>query len=125
MARVLRVGGRAVIFVPNRGYPFETHGLYWKGKYHFGNKLFVNYLPRVLRDRLVPHVRAYSGRDLNALVAPLPLQIVERTIIFGGYDNLIAQFGILGRMLRGFLQALERTPLRALGLSHFWVVERT
>ena len=27
MARVLRPGGRMVIFVPNRGYPFETHGI--------------------------------------------------------------------------------------------------
>src|ERR1044071_100184 len=33
-------GGRIVIFVPNRGYLFETHGIYWRGKYRFGNKLF-------------------------------------------------------------------------------------
>ncbi len=24
--RVLKPGGRLVLFVPNRGYPFETHG---------------------------------------------------------------------------------------------------
>ncbi len=53
-------GGRIVLFVPNRGYPFETHGIYWKGKYYFGNKLFVNYLPRALRNKLAPHVRVYS-----------------------------------------------------------------
>ena len=46
--RVGKPGGRAVIFCPNRGYPFETHGIYWNGKYHFGNKFFVNYLPRTL-----------------------------------------------------------------------------
>ncbi len=46
IARVLRPGGRAVVFVPNRGYPFETHGIYWRGRYHFGNMPFVNYLPR-------------------------------------------------------------------------------
>ncbi|MFZ5878080.1 MAG: class I SAM-dependent methyltransferase, partial [Chloroflexota bacterium] len=50
MVRILKAGGRAVIFCPNRGYPYETHGIYWQGKYHFGNKLFVNYLPRVWRD---------------------------------------------------------------------------
>ncbi|HEY3476325.1 MAG TPA: class I SAM-dependent methyltransferase [Anaerolineales bacterium] len=38
MIRVLRPGGRVVLFAPNRGYPFETHGMYWKGKYYFGNK---------------------------------------------------------------------------------------
>ena len=125
MLRVLRVGGRAVIFTPNRGYLFETHGIYWAGKYRFGNKLFVNYLPRRLRDRLVPHVRAYSSQDLENLLATLPARVVERTVIFGGCDNIIARFGTLGRLLRGLLQFLERSPLRRLGLSHFWVVEKT
>ena len=117
-------GGRVVLFVPNRGYPFETHGIYWKGKYYFGNKLFVNYLPRVWRNKLAPHVRIYSTRDLEKLFADLPVRFVERTIIFGAYDNIIASFGPLGKMLRSVLQFLEATPLKVFGLSHFWVVER-
>lgn len=124
MVRVLRPGGRAVIFCPNRGYPFETHGIYWKGKYRFGNKLFVNYLPRSLRDKLAPHVRVYSTRDLESLFADLPIRIVERSVIFGAYDNIIARFGTFGRILRRILQFLEKTPLKILGLSHFWVVEK-
>lgn len=123
--RTLKPGGRAVIFVPNRGYPFETHGIYWNGQYRFGNKLFVNYLPRGLRNKLAPHVRVYSKRDLEKLFAGLPVRFVERTIIFGAYDNIIARFGALGKVLRGLLQFLERTPLKVLGLSHFWVVEKT
>jgi SAM-dependent methyltransferase len=125
MVRVLKPGGRAVVFVPNRGYPFETHGIYWRGKYHFGNKLFVNYLPRALRDRLAPHVRVYSRSGLERLFAGLPVRLVERTVIFGAYDNLIARFGPLGKLLRSLLQALEKTPFKELGLSHFWVVEKT
>lgn len=124
MVRVLHSGGRAVIFCPNRGYPFETHGIYWKGKYRFGNKLFVNYLPRSLRDKLAPHVRVYSTRDLESLFADLPIRIVERSVIFGAYDNIIARFGTFGRILRRILQFLEKTPLKILGLSHFWVVEK-
>lgn len=124
IVRVLKTGGRAVIFTPNRGYPFETHGVFWGGRYHFGNKPFVNYLPRALRDRLAPHVRAYSIRDMERLLSSLPILVVERTIIFGAYDNLIARFGALGRLLRWIVQALERTPLRLLGLSHYWVVEK-
>lgn len=125
IVRVLRPGGRLVLFVPNRGYPFETHGVYWRGNYHFGNVPLVNYLPAAMRDRLAPHVRAYRGRDLAALFDPLPLRVVQRTVIFGAYDNLIARFGLLGRALRTVLHALERTPLRAFGLSHFWVLEKT
>ena len=117
-------GGRAVIFVPNRGYPFETHGIYWKGKYYFGNKLFVNYLPRAVRNRLAPHVRVYSGGDLQKLFEGLPVSVIERTLVFGAYDNLIARFGSLGKILRSVLQFLEGTPLKIFGLSHFWVIEK-
>ena len=124
MVRVLQPGGRIVLFAPNRGYPFETHGIYWKGRYHFGNKLFVNYLPRRWRNKLAPHVRVYSAKDLEKLFADLPVRIVERHIIFGAYDNLIARFGAAGKILRSVLQFLEKTPFQFLGLSHFWVVEK-
>jgi SAM-dependent methyltransferase len=124
MARVLRPGGRMVVFVPNRGYPFETHGIYLRGRYRFGNIPLVNYLPRSLRDRLAPHVRVYSRRDLEALFAGLPVRVVQRAVVFGAYDNVIARWPRAGRLLRSLLQGLERTPLRIFGLSHFWVVEK-
>jgi len=124
MMRVLRPGGCMVIFVPNRGYPFETHGVYWRGRYHFGNIPLVNYLPRSLRDRLAPHVRAYNRNDLETLFTGLAVRVVERKIIFGAYDNIIERFPRIGHLLRSILQSLERTPLCRLGLSHFWVVEK-
>jgi SAM-dependent methyltransferase len=124
MARVLKPGGRAVVFVPNRGYPFETHGIYWRGRYHFGNIPLVNYLPRRWRDRLAPHVRVYSSGDMRRLFAGLPLKVVEKRVVFGAYDNIIARFGVLGKFLRAVLQFFEKTPLQGLGLSHFWVVEK-
>jgi SAM-dependent methyltransferase len=124
MVRLLKPGGRIALFCPNRGYPYETHGIYWKGHYHFGNKLFVNYLPLGLRNKLAPHVRVYTKRDLQKLFDGLPVQLIERTIIFGAYDNIIARFGPFGKVLRSILQFMERTPLKIFGLSHFWVVER-
>ena len=124
MVRVLQPGGRIVLFAPNRGYPFETHGIYWKGKYSFGNKLFINYLPRFLRNKLAPHVRVYAKKDLQKLFEGLPVKLIECTIIFGAYDNIIARFGWFGKILRSMLQFLERTPLKIFGLSHFWVVEK-
>jgi SAM-dependent methyltransferase len=124
MIRVLKPGGRVVIFCPNRGYPYETHGIFWKGKYHFGNKLFINYLPRVWRNKLAPHVRVYSRRDMQKLFDGLNVKFIERTVIFGAYDNIIARFGMFGKFLRAVLQFLESTPLKGLGLSHFWVVEK-
>ena len=124
MVRVLQPGGRIVIFCPNRGYPFETHGIYWRGEYRFGNIPLVNYLPRGWRDRLAPHVRVYAGKDLKRLTHNLPVRVVKRTIIFGAYDNIIARRPWLGSALRTTLQFLERTPLRIFGLSHIWVLEK-
>ena len=133
MVRVLRSpdvvsgkpGGRLALFCPNRGYPFETHGIYWRNNYYFGNKLFINYLPRFIRDKLAPHVRVYSKRDMLKLFDGVPVRFIEQTIIFGAYDNIIARFGEFGKILRSILQFLERTPLKIFGLSHFWVVEKT
>lgn len=124
IVRVLRPGARLVLFCPNRGYPFETHGIYWRNRYHFGNIPLVNYLPRRWRDRLAPHVRVYTHRDLACLFEGLAVRFVSRTVIFGAYDNLINRFGLVGKTIRFLLQFLERTPLRILGLSHFWVVEK-
>lgn len=125
MVRTLHPGGRLVLFVPNRGYPFETHGIYWRGRYRFGNIPLVNYLPRAWRNRLAPHVRVYTQADLNHLFDGLPVQFIYRTVIFGAYDNIIARRPALGHALKNLLQALEKTPLRRLGLSHFWVIEKT
>jgi SAM-dependent methyltransferase len=124
MVRALVPCGRIVLFVPNRGYPFETHGIFWRGRYRFGNIPLVNYLPRRWRDRLAPHVRVYSKKDLQRLFSGLPVQVIEEQVIFGAYDNIIARSPRLGRLLRIILQGLEKTPLQVLGLSHFWVLEK-
>jgi len=121
--RVLKPGGRLVVFVPNRLYPFETHGAYWGGRYHFGNIPLVNWLPNPLRARLCPHVRAYTRRDLRALFAGEAGRIVMLRTIYAGYDNIIARWPRFGRCVRSVTYALERTPLQALGLSHFLVYE--
>jgi len=47
----------------------------------------------------------------------LRLEAVYRSIVFGAYDNIIRRSPRLGRLLRGLMQFLEKTPLRALGLS--------
>jgi hypothetical protein len=124
MTRTLKPGGRMVIFCPNRWYPFETHGIYWRGEYHFGNKFFVNYLPRAVRDKLAPHVRAYSQKDLLRLFSDLPVKFITRRVIYGGYDNIISRFPKMGCWIRSILYTIEKTPLQVLGLSHFWVVEK-
>jgi len=125
MVRLLKPGGRIVIFAPNRWYPFETHGHYWRGQYHFGNSPLINYLPDGWRNRLAPHVRAYTKRGLLRLFDGAPIRVVTHRRIFGGYDNIIARLGRPGKWIRDALYRCEGTPLDVLGLSHFVVLEKT
>jgi SAM-dependent methyltransferase len=122
--RVLRPGGRLVVFAPNRLWFFETHGVYWRGAYHFGNTPLVNWLPDALRNKLAPHVRAYTGSQLRALLEGLPVRVVVHTQIYPGYDKIVKRRPALGRILRALTYTAERTPLRVLGLSHLLVVEK-
>ncbi len=122
--RVLRPGGRLVVFVPNRLWLFETHGVYWRGEYHAGNIPLVNWLPDALRNQLAPHVRAYTGRQLRALFDGLPVHLVVHTQVFPGYDNIARRRPRVGRILRALTYTAERTPLRVFGLSHLLVVEK-
>lgn len=123
--RVLKPGGRLVVFVPNRGYPFETHGFYWRGRYHFGNIPLVNYLPNFLRRRLCPHVRVYTRNDIRRLFSDLDGRIVLHRRIFAGYDNIVERHPRWGKLLRRGTYALERTPLQVFGLSHLIVFQKS
>ena len=125
MVRALKPGGRIVIFCPNRGYPFETHGIYWRGRYKFGNIPLVNWLPRTGTDYFVPHVKVYGRAELKSLTQGLPIRIQNQTIIFGAYDNLITRYTSFGKIIRSVLQFFEHTPLRIFGLSHFLVLEKS
>jgi SAM-dependent methyltransferase len=124
MLRVTAPGGRIVVFCPNRWYPFETHGHYWRGDYHFGNTPLINYLPDRWRNRLAPHVRAYSARRLRALFDHADLELIHHTQIYPGYDNIVARLPTLGRWLRRLTYLLEHTPLCVLGISHLLVMEK-
>lgn len=122
--RVLRPGGRVVIFAPNRLYLFETHGIYVGKRYVFRLVPFVNWLPTRLRRVFCPHVRAYLESDIRRLFSGLPAQIVHQGYVYPGFDNIVARRPRFGRLLRGLFYRLERSYFARFGLSHFVVAER-
>lgn len=123
--RIVRPGGKVVIYAPNRLYPFETHGVYLGKRYVFGNIPLVNYLPNFLRRRLAPHVRAYTKGRLRSLTQGLEMHWVAHTVVYPGFDNVASRSGMLAKTLRSILYRLEHTWFRAFGLSHFIVLEKT
>ncbi len=56
--------------------------------------------------------------------AGLPARWVEWTVIYPGFDNVVARNRGLGTMARGAAYRLEHTWLRRLGLSHFLALEK-
>jgi SAM-dependent methyltransferase len=122
--RVTRRGGHVLVFCPNRFYPFETHGVYLGKKYVFGNIPLVNYLPDPLRNRVVPHARAYTRAGLEDITRGLPARWAEWTVIYPGFDNIVARNKALGGVARGTTYRLEHTWLKRLGLSHFLALEK-
>ena len=122
--RVTKPGGSIVTFAPNRLYPFETHGAYIGRRYHFGNIPLINWLPDPLRDRFVPHVRAYTSHGIRSLFRGQPVRLVHHGIIFPGFDNLTSRHATLGPVVRRALYTAEHTRLQAFGLSHFLVVRK-
>ena len=123
--RVVRPGGHVVVYAPNRLFPFETHGIYLGKRFVFGNIPLINWLPDPLRHRLVPHARAYTKRGIRRTYAGLTARVQAETYVYPGFDNIIARHRRLGALLRAALYRAERTPLRAFGLSHFVVLEKT
>jgi SAM-dependent methyltransferase len=126
MVRVTRPGGHIVTFVPNRLWPWETHGVYWRGAYHYGNVPLINYLPDVLRGRLAWHVRVYTRRSLLALFRGLPLQVLHHSTVYPGFDKVAQRAPALGRAVRAACYRMERWPLlKRCGLSHLLIVQKT
>ena len=120
--RVLAPGGKAIVFCPNRLYPFETHGVFLGKRYVFGNIPLINYLPDIVRNRLVPHARAYTKGRLRRIYGRAGLRPLVHTYVFPGFDHILARRRAVGRALRWALYPLENSPLRTLGLSHFVVL---
>ncbi len=125
MARVTRRGGYVVIFAPNRLWPWETHGFYWRGQYHQGNIPLINYLPNRWRNQLAGHVRIYTKKNLLDLCAGLPLRVAVWCTVYPGFDKVARRMPAISPAIRAISYRLETWPgFNRLGLSHFLVMEK-
>ncbi len=127
--RILKPGGVAVIFSPNRLYPFETHGVSLRS----GAKV-PHYTP------LVPYVpvrlglfqywaRNYWPWELRALVRAGGFSIERCGYVWQTFENISGHqprwIGALRPLLRAIARALEATPgLRAFGVSQLIVARK-
>jgi ubiquinone/menaquinone biosynthesis C-methylase UbiE len=124
VARILKLGGKYVFFTPNRGWPFETHGIFIGEKYIWGNIPLLPWLPKFFYRIFAPHVRNYTGGDIRRLAKQAGLKVEKHSHIFPGFDGAVRRFGILGKLIQTFFHVIERTPLHWFGISHYVILSK-
>ncbi len=122
--RCLQPGGKLIIFAPNRLYPFETHGFYFRERFIFRLLPLINYTPDFFRNKFCHHVRIYTRRGIERLFVGLAVDFPVRSHIYPGFDNIAQRKPLLGQVLQLVTDVAERTPLRAFGISHFIVAQK-
>ena len=130
--RVLRPGGRAVVFSPNRLYPFETHGVFLRGSRRLVSHAVpgIPWLPLPLGRRFFHYwARNYWPWELRRLARRAGFEVVRTGYVWQTFENISGRQPPWMRRASGALRALaamfERLPLlRAFGVSQALVLRR-
>jgi ubiquinone/menaquinone biosynthesis C-methylase UbiE len=118
--RVLRSGGKLVLFVPNKLYPLETHPSHIAGLTLGTNVPFFSWLPGALHAR-VSTAKIYSRRRIEGMARAAGFEVGKVGYIFPPLDSFPLPFkGAYRRLAR----RLEDTPLRNFGISVFLVLTK-
>lgn len=124
--RVLVPGGKLIVFSPNRRYPFETHGVSWRGsgrRVRPARTLFVPYVPVALGQRIFEYpARNYWPGELRALLESAGFTIARTSYLWQTFENISgsqpAWMAAAAPVLRRIAAACARTPgIRTLGVS--------
>lgn len=130
--RVIKPGGRLIIFSPNRCFPFETHGVHTKS----GASVpvytpFIPWIPLKLGQRIFDYwARNYWPSELRRLVTSAGFELIATDFIWQTFENISGHQPVLIRLTRPVLRAiaavLEKTPfLKRFGVSQVLIVARS
>lgn len=132
--RILKPGGYLILFTPNSGWPFETHGIFYNGKYYWGNIPLLPWLPKSIQKKYAPHVRNYTNNEIETIIKKasiieeknkLTSKIIYHKHVFSAFDGLERKFGIIGKAIKKTVHSLEKTPLHFFGISHLLIIQKT
>lgn len=132
VCRVLRPGGRLILLSPTRLYPFETHGVFWRGTRRRVPHSIpgVPWIPLALGTRLFDYwARNYWPWELRALVRRAGLRVTATGAVWQTFENISGHqprwLAALRPLLRTLCGICERIPgLRAFGVSQLIVAEK-
>ncbi|MFT5121590.1 MAG: SAM-dependent methyltransferase [Kiritimatiellia bacterium] len=129
--RVLKPGGRLIIFSPNRCFPFETHGVHTKsGKSVPPYAPLIPWIPLALGQRYFDYwARNYWPHELQQMVKREGFEVLATDFIWQTFENISGHQPALIRMCKPVLRIiaglLEKTPgLKRFGVSQVLVLVR-
>jgi ubiquinone/menaquinone biosynthesis C-methylase UbiE len=118
--RVLRNGGKLLLFAPNKLYPFESHPSHLGRLTLSTNVPFVSWLPGFLHAR-ISSAKIYSRRTIMRMARAAGFEVSKVGYIFPPLDSFPLPFKETYRRLA---RRLEDTPLRNFGISIFLVLTK-
>jgi len=118
VARVLRPAGRFLVTSPNRWFPFETHGpLILGARRRPWAAPGLPWIPPL--HRRCSDARAFTVTGLGRRAFRHGLRLTGHTYIMPPFDR-----SGLGRRVRPITDAVERSPLRFLGMALIMAFDR-
>jgi SAM-dependent methyltransferase len=130
--RILRPGGIAFIFSPNRWYPFETHGVISRRS----NRLlphwipFIPFLPVSVGEKYFKYwARNYGQAELRRLLVSAGFEIVEHSFVWQTLEGISGWNPVFLRPVKPILRTVfaiaERVPfIRRFGVSQVLVCRK-
>ena len=113
--RVLKSEGKLILYVPNKFYPFETHGMRI-GNFSMNHPLIplFSFAPNFIRRRY-ERARIYTLKELSNLLRNLGFQINAVDYMFPPLDRFKNK--ALKKSFRKILSMLEKTRLKIFAMS--------
>jgi len=113
--------GHLILFLPNKLYPFETHGMNIFGRnLHFkGSIPFLSWAPEFIRRRVV-NEKIYTKKKFREILNN-GFDVFEFDYFFPPLDLINP---IIANPIRKFFRVLKRTPLKVFGLSLFCLARK-
>lgn len=109
--RVLKPGGRFAFTTPNRWFPFETHGVLYRGRRHSPARApFVTWF-RPLHRRF-SDARTFTATELRRRLSAVGMEVQAVDYIMPPFDR-----STLGKRIRPVTDRAEQTPLRVFGMA--------
>ncbi len=132
VARVLTVGGILIVSVPYKGFPFETHGIFVRGKIRSFRGLgfpFLTFMPKAIRSRFAT-ANVFTEKEMQNCLGKAGFRVIKSCYLFPSFDvmeryiNRNRQTTKVMSILLGIYQTVEKCFSEKFGSTLFTVSER-